>query len=238
MSSTQMSDAARPVLVLGMHRSGTSCLAGCLEEAGLWLGEVNRAAAFNKKGNRENRAAMDLNDVVLAAAGAAWDNPPAEPPAWSDEARARRDEILAGYPDDRVWGLKDPRCLLTLDGWLERLDPRHVGTFRHPLEVAASLQRRAEAWNGELDIEHGLALWRAYNARLLARHDDQAFPIIRYDQDADRYLDRVRGVAGDLGLPAPDAITFLDSSLRHEAADAPVPDSCLDLWNRLNALAL
>jgi len=44
-----------PILILGMHRSGTSCLAGCLEEAGLYLGDVNLKAGFNKKGNRENR---------------------------------------------------------------------------------------------------------------------------------------------------------------------------------------
>jgi len=31
-----------PILILGMHRSGTSCLAGCLEEAGLYLGDVTK----------------------------------------------------------------------------------------------------------------------------------------------------------------------------------------------------
>jgi len=46
----------RPMLILGMHRSGTSCLAGCLQAAGLISGEVNIQAMYNAKGNRENLA--------------------------------------------------------------------------------------------------------------------------------------------------------------------------------------
>ena len=44
----------QPIVILGMHRSGTSCLAGCLEELGLHLGTVITSAPHNKKGNREN----------------------------------------------------------------------------------------------------------------------------------------------------------------------------------------
>ena len=55
--------------VLGMHRSGTSCLTGTLEEAGVFLGEVVVQAKFNARGNRENRRIMDLHNAVLAAKG-------------------------------------------------------------------------------------------------------------------------------------------------------------------------
>ena len=44
------------VIVLGMHRSGTSLLTGSLEAAGLHLGEVNNAARYNPKGNKENES--------------------------------------------------------------------------------------------------------------------------------------------------------------------------------------
>jgi hypothetical protein len=236
MSAPSTSAAPAPVLVLGMHRSGTSCLAGCLEEAGLWLGEVNRAARFNAKGNRESREGMELNDAVLAAAGAAWDDPPASDPVWSAEHRDRLEALVAGYPADRVWGLKDPRVLLTLSGWHERLAPRCAGTFRHPLEVAASLRRRAKAWNSEMTQEHALYLWRTYNARMLDYHVHHPFPVLRYDQPAGTYRDRVRRIARTLALPAPDAIEFLDTGLRNETADAPVPASCADIWERLVAL--
>lgn len=55
MTDHPLSPYASTVLILGMHRSGTSCLAGSLQEAGLYLGEVNTAAPHNAKGNRESR---------------------------------------------------------------------------------------------------------------------------------------------------------------------------------------
>ena len=41
------------VVILGMHRSGTSCLTGSLQDKGLYLGQVSQRGTFNKKGNRE-----------------------------------------------------------------------------------------------------------------------------------------------------------------------------------------
>lgn len=233
-----MTQAARPLLILGMHRSGTSCLAGCMEEAGLYLGAVNKAAPFNKKGNRENRDVMALNDAVLRSAGAAWNAPPATAPVWSDEARATLQSLAASYPADRAWGLKDPRVLLTLDGWIEALNPRFVGTFRHPVEVCASLRRRAEAWKSPMDAEEALSLWTAYNERLAELHERSPFPVLRYDQPVEDYYEKVRSLARALGLPAPDAIGFLDRDLKNEVADTPPPERCRALWDRLTAIAV
>jgi len=51
------STGAETVAILGMHRSGTSCLAGSLQELGLYLGEVYDQNPHNPRGNRENAAA-------------------------------------------------------------------------------------------------------------------------------------------------------------------------------------
>src|SRR5205085_1596864 len=88
--------AAEAVCVLGMHRSGTSCLAGTLEEAGLYLGEVIRKSPFNPKGNRENPLIMALHEELLSANSGSWDDPPREV-VWSDEQRRARDEIIGSY---------------------------------------------------------------------------------------------------------------------------------------------
>ena len=69
-------DAQRSVVILGMHRSGTSVLAGSLQEAGLVLGDVVTQAPHNKKGNRENRAIMFMQEDLLQSNGGSWDNPP------------------------------------------------------------------------------------------------------------------------------------------------------------------
>ena len=58
--------------VLGMHRSGTSWLAGSLEERGLALGEVNESAKYNAKGNRENSELQSLHAAVLRDSGGTW----------------------------------------------------------------------------------------------------------------------------------------------------------------------
>ena len=158
MLTHKPSGGSKSVIILGMHRSGTSCLAGSLEQAGLYLGEVNKKAPHNARGNRENRDIMDLNDLVLSSAGGSWDNPPHPWIHWSADQIAARDALIATYPTDKVWGFKEPRTLFTLDGWLDALpNTQLVGTFRHPMAVAQSLKAR----NG-FSIERGLDLWLAF----------------------------------------------------------------------------
>ncbi|WP_173204579.1 hypothetical protein [Sphingopyxis sp. BSNA05] len=49
-TAVSLGDVSRPfVLILGMHRSGTSCLAGALERCGLHLGDVRRTGTHNKR---------------------------------------------------------------------------------------------------------------------------------------------------------------------------------------------
>ncbi|MGE0431356.1 MAG: sulfotransferase family protein [Planctomycetota bacterium] len=218
---TESPDDIRPVAILGMHRSGTSCLAGSLQLAGLYLGSVNEVAPYNAKGNRENVVIMRLHDDVLAGNHGSWDHPPADP-RWSESARDRLMEIISGYPADRAWGFKDPRTTVVLQGWLDaRPDLRLVGSFREPMAVARSLQHR----NG-FPLATGLDLWLQYNQRLLAWHDRYGFPLVNFDLDEPEYRLRVASVSHTLGLPAPDVqAPFFDRSLRHNdgATDQPLP---------------
>jgi hypothetical protein len=232
---------AAPVFVLGMHRSGTSCLAGCLEAAGLHLGSVNTAAPFNRKGNRERPDVMALNDAVLADAGARWDAPPEGDPAWGPDQAAARDGLLARFETEAegsAWGLKDPRTLLTLKGWTAAVQPRFVGTFRRPDAVAASLMRRAEAWGAPMERARAFDLWRAYNERLCAVRRTQVFPIVRYDQPEIDYAGAVTRIATELDLPAPEkAAAFHAADLRNEATTGDIPKALADLWEELMSYA-
>ena len=49
-----MNRSGHAILMLGMHRSGTSCLTGIMQALGVHLGEVFTESTWNKKGNREN----------------------------------------------------------------------------------------------------------------------------------------------------------------------------------------
>ncbi len=219
---------APPVIILGMHRSGTSCLTGCLEEAGLYLGEVNQKAKCNDKGTRENLAFMELNDDVLAANGAGWDNPPAAIVRWSDDHHAQRNTLVDEYSDTTAWGFKDPRTVLTANGWLDALpDARLVATFRDPYAVAQSLHAR----NG-FEVEKGLALWRVYNECLLALCEKTDIAVINYDWSVDQYRRALAGIcrAADLKIP-PDGFAFFEERMRRN-----VPKPHLELPDALRAI--
>lgn len=224
-----------PVAILGMHRSGTSCLAGSLEEAGLFLGEVNTAAPFNKRGNRENRAIMDLHDAVLAHNGGAWDRAP-QSARWLPEHRRRLDEIIASYPAGLLWGFKEPRSLLVLDGWIEALPTlRFVGTFRHPAAVAASLLNR-----NRFEPTRSYGIWLAYNQRLIALQRRYGFPLVSFDWPNARYLTALEAMANTLGLAPPsEGFQFFANELRSNAArgDEELPAEVRQVYDTLLGIA-
>lgn len=207
---------ARAVVVLGMHRSGTSCLAGSLQEHGLRLGEVHVRDPYNRKGNRENDRIVALNDAVLAHSGGAWDAPPAAI-RWRREHERERDEILTEFEAGAgPWGFKDPRVTLTLPFWQEPIAGRvdFVGAFRHPAQVVRSLCARGSM---SLHPAHAAQLWMHYNERLLALVRSSPFPLVPFDLPSGEYRRRVDAIAAGLhlpGRPAGAAESFFDEELR------------------------
>ena len=185
------------VCILGMHRSGTSCLTGSLEQAGLRLGEVHTWNPYNTRGNRENQAVVDFHEDVLAANGASWDEPPRKlrfAQADIDKARA----LVAACSGGEPWGFKDPRALLALPLWQAALPTlRFVGIFRHPLAVSESVSHRA---GGRITIEQGVALWHHYNRILLRAWKQQRFPMLCFDWDEQRFQQQLAHTIAGLGL--------------------------------------
>ncbi len=233
-----MADGARPervICVLGMHRSGTSCLAGSLEQQGLFLGDVNTAAPWNKRGNRESFTIMDLQGDILEASGGSWDRPPAAV-EWRPEHFERARAILTEHADQAVWGFKDPRTLLTLEGWRELVaDLQPVAIFRHPLRVAQSLQRR-----NSMPLDQGMALWRTYNERLIAIHNREAFPVVCFDDEPGTLDVKLREAGTALGLgPGTAGEPFFTDELRTAPAEGEaVPAEMEALYQDLRERAL
>lgn len=234
--STQNVTQTGPVIILGMHRSGTSCLAGALHEAGLYLGNVNEKAPHNAKGNRENRAIMDLHDQVLSANGGSWDSPPFTL-TWTTKHAAARDALIESYPADRRWGFKDPRALITLQGWLDALPGAQcVATFRHPLAVAESLERR-----NDFPYEKSLDLWVRYNTRLLNYQREMNFDVINFDWPADRYRAGLVDMAARLGLVAPEnGLSFFQPELRKSSTqrETRLPVEATEIYAALREIAV
>lgn len=228
-------DEQKVICVLGMHRSGTSCLAGSLEEAGVYLGEVQRNNPYNKKGNCEHLKIMELHDDLFTENGGSWDNPPQQV-VWSSKHKSLRDEIIREYKNVPLWGFKDPRVLFTLEGWFEVL-PRIalVGTFRHPFAVARSLQER-----NKFPLEKGFQIWSVYNCRLLDHHSRQEFPIISFDLHQSIYKEKLGVLLPMLGLLyPPNEFLFFEDNLRHGQYDnVSLPVTIQNLYEKLLSLAI
>ena len=208
---------SRVIAILGMHRSGTSCLAGSLQGKGLYLGDVAVWNAHNQKGNRENEAIAALNESVLNYSGGSWHQPP-DKIRWQRAHARQRNALIAEFEatETSLWGFKDTRVTLTLPFWQEALPKlEFVGTYRHPLLVAQSLQRR-----DTMPVEYALNLWCAYNERLLAVYRRKPFPVVSFDLDQPAYLAAIDRIAIDMRLPAPHGEAFLDKALKTTAIDA------------------
>ncbi|MCR9106094.1 MAG: sulfotransferase [Gammaproteobacteria bacterium] len=221
--------------VLGMHRSGTSCLTGTLQSAGLFLGEHHTWNHHNHKGNRENQSIVDIHEAVLAANGGAWDKPPSTA-RWSAQQLEMIRHLLQQHSQEKYFGFKDPRALLLLDGWKSVCpDISFVGIYRHPNAVAASLRQRNDKSKREC-----LALWYAYNRALLDEYEKSPFPILSFDEDESVLDAKILEVAQELGLPGRAADDkFYSPELRHNAGRGAIllPAKYRNLYKHLKSLS-
>jgi hypothetical protein len=143
------------VVVLGMHRSGTSALTRMINLLGAQLPQrmIPPSARSNPSGHWESRAIQELNDEVLAVLGSRWDD-------WRpvtalecggsalEPARRRAVDLLHDeFQGAPLFVLKDPRICRLLPFWRDVLarfgaSPRYVLVWRDPDAVCASLHRR------------------------------------------------------------------------------------------------
>jgi hypothetical protein len=225
------------ICVLGMHRSGTSCLTGIMQNLGVELGEVFTDNLHNKRGNRENGRIVFLNDAVLVTNQGAWNNPLVVS-KWTKQEARERDSIIKELEQksSEHWGFKDPRALFTLPFWLEAIaNPKFIGTFRHPHRVALSLNSRDST-----PFEDSWELWYRYNLRLMELLRQYGFALADFDQDPDIYLEDTLNKLIALGLDpelAPKAREFFDSGLCNQAGsnidNVSLPPHVLDLYHEL-----
>lgn len=148
------SNESTAIIVLGMHRSGTSAVARMLNLCGADLGrDLLPPKEDNVRGFWENRALLALHERFLAEAGLRWHDLASLPADWRDGTAARRlvaalpPALIEQFGDSRLFLVKDPRLSLLAPLWIEVLQARSIRpvfviTIRHPDEVAASLNRR------------------------------------------------------------------------------------------------
>ncbi|HEY5025168.1 MAG TPA: hypothetical protein VII76_09340 [Acidimicrobiales bacterium] len=220
----------RGVLVLGMHRSGTSAatrLVNVLGPATCAPAEMVRGP-WNPSGHFESRTLMHLNNALLTQMGRTWWYPPPAGDAYDavaarittthGQARRAFRRVHRSVP----WVWKDPRTSVLLPFWRGVLGHRiaAVVVVRNPLEVAVSMQRRHD-----VPVAFGVALWERYNRLILLHSAGLPVLVTRYDDlvhDPGAWSDQARSFLAGLGMRlasvAEDADTardFIDPDLRH-----------------------
>lgn len=223
-------------IVLGMHRSGTSMLAGLLHQsAGYAVGGPLIGSAFdNEKGFFERVDIVLQNDEFLSAQDMSWaanvinyDWENALSDKESGAVSFKRGKTGLQFLDDpsnAPWMQKDPRMCITLKTWLKLMhsEPAILFTYRHPLEVALSLKKREKNFT----LEQGLRLWIVYNMRAI--QNSKGLCMVKSTNDAILAdpLHETRRIQDELtdscGVPHPprtvsqgDVDKFIDPKLQH-----------------------
>jgi hypothetical protein len=169
MTETKDPDPRLAVLILGMHRSGTSALAGVVGQLGCDLpADLMEPKPMNAKGFYESNQISYLNDDILRAAGANWftwrkiDLDWLAKPEGTEFRNLALTKLEAEFGNSALFVLKDPRLCLMFPFWDDILrqagcTPLVIHTHRNPMDVAASLGH----WAG-YNRAYGLMLWLRY----------------------------------------------------------------------------
>lgn len=202
----------RALIMLGMHRSGTSALSGTLWRLGLDLGTdlMPPEEGSNSLGFYEHNSIVPAHEILLRTLDSHWSDTEPFPNDWlesaaADEARTSIRSVLdRDFPAGRTmdWGVKDPRlCRLVRLWWplLDSVEPCFILVRRDPAEVAASLETRdGMTW------EAALRLWWRYMSE--AERDTRGATriFVDYDQllgDWRTLVDRIGSAFAVPGLP-------------------------------------
>lgn len=223
-------DSGYPLIVIGMHRSGTSLLAKLLQRAGVRMG-------LDRNAHDESDFFRELNKFLFRAGHADWDYPtPAllllEVPelrralveelrsrcasgatraylGWRRFLRSARLEAQSG-----PWGWKDPRNTFTLPLWLEVFPrARVLNVYRNGVDVAESLvvreRTRVARLHNEirscrcLDHARAFELWTEYvgmSLRVTEPLDPARVYHLRYESFLEAPQEGFRQIAAFLDL--------------------------------------
>src|ERR1044071_2908508 len=177
---------SQPILVLGMHRSGTSLITELIAAMGSYAGPPDKLTPpdiFNPTGYWEHIDAGVLDREILKALDSTWAQVThADVSHLSHEKRAdyvaRAKEIAQSLSGRESFVLKDPRIALILPLWIEALGkPICVIAWRDPLAVAQSLMHRDKR-----PILLWLALWEHYNRVLLRETAELPRVLLSYEE--------------------------------------------------------
>jgi radical SAM superfamily enzyme YgiQ (UPF0313 family)/GT2 family glycosyltransferase/MoaA/NifB/PqqE/SkfB family radical SAM enzyme/glycosyltransferase involved in cell wall biosynthesis len=232
--------APRVVVVLGMHRSGTSAITRGLFVLGADLGDNLMAPGHdNEKGYWEDLDVLSVNEEALDILKAKWDSPgiitDRAQIALAASGLADRAGRILRHKAKRgsIFAMKDPRTARLISFWQHifakfEFDVSYVLACRHPISVARSLETR----NG-FDPAKSCLLWLQHVVPMLQKTQGMPRIVIDYDCLMDNPRHELRRLAEFLHTPFDEKIpaiaqyceNFLEDRLRHHRSDPDELDS-------------
>jgi O-antigen biosynthesis protein len=225
---------AGAVVVLGMHRSGTSALTRGLKVLGIELGDNLKppVSGDNDKGFFEDAGLSRINDELLHLWGGSWDslNPGCNDPQ-APAVRAlslKASEIIRDqYGSVAYFAFKDPRTARNLPFWKLVFDhiratTYYVIVFRNPLSTARSLAAR-----DGFPYKKSYYLWLMHMLDAVCGTENERRVFVEYDNllvEPDTQLIRIANFIDDprVNISYPEARAysddFLENRLRHHTA--------------------
>lgn len=214
------------ILIIGMHRSGTSALTGVLSKFDVYLGHhLMSKNKFNPKGYFENDFLCEINDQLLVEMDSSWDDifyleEKIKNACSFELLKSKIKKELSGHS---LIAIKDPRISFLFPLYqraLKELDVeiKVVIAFRNPEEVAHSLMTR-----DGFSLEKGMLLW--VHHFLFAEKFSRGFPriLVDFDQLIKEPRQVISLISEKLSIDfiskyddfQTDIETFLDADLKH-----------------------
>lgn len=215
----------RVVVVLGMHRAGTSVCMRIVQHLGVALGGPLLSAGWdNQDGFQEHMTVVQFNQAVLSAAGYEWDSfhlvRKMPEGFWGSRAVTQAVETLKSVVSAEMdaagglWGFKDPRTLRLIPLWTRIFDelgvePVWVLSVRDPRAVTSSLLSR----NG-MPAVLGNLLWLEHYLDALRQLGPRIACILHYERWFTDKPPQIQALASALGGATDAQIAAASASVR------------------------
>jgi len=202
----------RVIVILGMHRSGTSVITRGLEVLGVELGNnLHPAGHDNPTGFWEDKECLEINNELLSHLNSSYDS-------LSDTSnKLFRDSAVDSLSlravnlvcrklseHNGLWGFKDPRTCRTLNFWknvfnIVNCKTSFVIVVRNPVSVASSLEVR-----NKTPREKSYFLWLQHNISAILGTCGSPRVVVDYDRFLESPLFQLQRISRVLDLQSPD----------------------------------
>ena len=238
-------------IVLGMHRSGTSVVAGILHFNKIIMGTYDtfwpRPLPQNPKGFYENYDFRKINDTILTHSGYKVKDYKTIIPIPKVLKRAKMIKTIQKYESIyEHWGWKDPRTCLTISNWIVILKElelikklKIIFVSRSALSVARSLEKR-----NALPLKDGVRLWEIYTERAINFCESHNTPTIylSFEKILKNPSRQCKKLFKFLSYPFDESVVegFVDKNIstNNRGKSYDLPKSILALENKIEKLTL